>query len=92
MTSKETTKQELADMLTSAKSAAILCGSGVEDLKDELDSLRIRLRDAKREIKHCEAQIAENEVRLENTIGIEQEFLKDIKMYDKALAQLKEEL
>ena len=88
---KSKTKQELADMLTSAKNSAIICGGGVEDLKDELDSLRVRIADAKREIKHCEAQIVENEARLENTIGLEQEFLKDIKMYDKALTQLNNE-
>lgn len=89
MITKSKTKQELVGMLTSAKISAGICESGVENLKDELDSLRFRLADAKREIKHCEAQIVEKEVRLEDTIKLEQEFLKDIKMYDKAIAQLK---
>ena len=88
MTTNET-KQELAGRLASVKQSAIICKSGVEDLKDELDSLRVRIADAKREIKHCEAQIVEKEVRLEDIIKLEQEFLKDIKMYDKALTQLK---
>ena len=88
MITKGKTKQELVDMLASAKQSANICKSGAENLKAELDSLRDRLAYAKREIKHCEAQIVKKELTLKNTIEIEQEFLKDIKMYGKALTQL----
>ena len=89
MITKGKTKQELVDMLDSAKVSVSVCESGVEDIKDEIDSLRFRLSDAKREVEHCEALIIKKELILKNTIEIEQEFLKDIEMYNKALTQLR---